>query len=84
MTEKLFYDSLYCYKSERYYLLLYAIVSRSVIVWLNNGIGGLEVKRMGRARISNLLGIALVVIVGCSVSAQGKYGGGSDKTKWGK
>ena len=31
---------------------------------------------MGSARISNLLGIALIVIVGCSLSAQGKYGGG--------
>jgi len=29
------------------------------------------------ARISNLLGIALVVIIGCGVSASGKYGGGS-------
>jgi hypothetical protein len=31
---------------------------------------------MVRASISNLLGIALVVIVGCSLSVYGKYGGG--------
>lgn len=32
---------------------------------------------MSGTRISSLLGSALIVIIGCSLSAQGKYGGGS-------
>jgi hypothetical protein len=41
------------------------------------GIGGLEVVGMVGLRKSGLWGIALIVIVGCSLFAQGKYGGGS-------